>query len=60
MEEPGEDASETSIGYEHSFTNIVHDFLRGIVDTRSPRPDFEDGVWNQLMLDAIETSAMTG
>jgi predicted dehydrogenase len=48
------------IGYEHSFTHTVHDFLQGVVDARSPRPDFEDGVRNQRVLDAIEKSATTG
>jgi len=36
MKEPGEDASEISIGYEHSFINIVHDFLKRIEDAGSP------------------------
>ena len=32
------------IGYEHSFTHTVYDFLSAIADTSCPRPDFEDGV----------------
>jgi predicted dehydrogenase len=48
------------IGYEHSFTHTVHDLLQGIVAAKSPRPDFEDGVRNQRVLDAIEKSATTG
>ncbi len=48
------------IGYEHSFTHTVHDFLRAIDEGRSPRPDFEDGLKNQRVLDAIERSASTG
>ncbi|MES1165649.1 MAG: Gfo/Idh/MocA family oxidoreductase [Verrucomicrobiota bacterium] len=47
------------IGYEHSFTHTVYDFLRGIADGRSPRPDFDDGLKNQRVLDAIERSAAT-
>jgi len=48
------------IGYEHSFTHTVYDFLKGIDSGKSPRPDFEDGLRNQKVLDAIETSAGTG
>ena len=48
------------IGYEHSFTHTVHDFLRGIADGVSPRPNFEDGLQNQRVLDAIERSSSTG
>jgi predicted dehydrogenase len=48
------------IGYEHSFTNTVYDFLRAIDEGRSPRPDFADGLKNQRVLDAIERSASTG
>ena len=44
------------IGYEHSFTHTVHDFVRAVVEGRSPRPDFEDGFDNQRVLDAIERS----
>lgn len=46
------------IGYEHSFTHTVYDFLKGIASGRSPRPDFEDGLKNQRVLDAIERSAV--
>src|SRR6187551_3420802 len=45
------------IGYEHSFTHTVYDFLKGVADGKSPRPDFEDGLVNQRVLDAIERSA---
>jgi predicted dehydrogenase len=48
------------IGYEHSFTHTVLDFLKGIAEGRSPRPDFEDGLKNQRVLDAIERSANSG
>jgi predicted dehydrogenase len=48
------------IGYEHSFTHTVHDFVRGVADGKSPPPTFEDGLQNQRVLDAIERSARTG
>jgi len=48
------------IGYEHSFTHTVYDFMKGIAEGKSPRPDFEDGLRNQRVLDAIERSATTG
>lgn len=48
------------IGYEHSFTHTVYDFLKAVVDGRSPRPDFDDGLKNQRVLDAIEKSAVSG
>jgi predicted dehydrogenase len=48
------------IGYEHSFTHTVYDFLRAIAEGKSPRPDFEDGLKNQRVLDAIERSASSG
>jgi predicted dehydrogenase len=48
------------IGYEHSFTHTVHDFLQAIGKGKSPRPDFEDGLRNQRVLDAIERSSQTG
>ena len=48
------------IGYEHSFTHTVYDFLKAVAEGKSPRPDFEDGLKNQRVLDAIERSATTG
>ncbi|MEO8213456.1 MAG: Gfo/Idh/MocA family oxidoreductase [Myxococcales bacterium] len=48
------------IGYEHSFTHTIHDFVRGVAEGKSPRPNFEDGLQNQRVLDAIERSARTG
>jgi predicted dehydrogenase len=48
------------IGYEHSFTHTVYDFLKAIAEGKSPRPDFEDGLKNQRVLDAIERSATSG
>ena len=45
------------IGYEHTFTHTVLDLLRAIDEGRVPRPNFEDGVRNQRVLDAVERSA---
>ena len=45
------------IGYEHTFTHTVHDFLEAMASGKRVRPDFEDGVRNQLVLEAIEKSA---
>ena len=45
------------IGYEHTFTHTVLDLLRAIDGGRVPQPNFEDGVRNQRVLDAVERSA---
>jgi len=45
------------IGYEHTFTHTVLDFLRAIGEGRVPSPSFEDGVKNQKVLDAVERAA---
>ena len=44
------------IGYEHTFTHTVLELLRAIAEKRSPSPNFEDGVKNQRVLDAVERS----
>jgi len=48
------------IGYEHSFTHTVVDLVKAIATETLPTPNFEDGVKNQKLLDAIERSATTG
>jgi len=48
------------IGYEHSFTHTVYDFLRAIAEQKLPSPSFEDGYKNQRVLEAIERSARDG
>ena len=45
------------LGYEHTFTHTVLDLLRAIDEGRVPQPNFEDGVRNQRVLDAVERSA---
>ena len=45
------------IGYEHTFTHTVHDLLEGIANGTSPRPNFEDGVRNQKVLETWQRSA---
>ncbi len=47
------------IGWEHSHTHMIHDFLVGIAKGESPRPNFEDGVKCQAVLDAVERSAQS-
>jgi len=47
------------IGYEHTFTHTVFDFLQAMDSGKRVRPDFEDGVRNQLVLEAIEKAART-
>lgn len=41
------------IGYEHTFIHTVLDLLRAIEKEQLPTPNFEDGVRNQEVLDAI-------
>jgi predicted dehydrogenase len=48
------------IGYEHSFTHTVRDLVEAIAAQKLPTPNFEDGVRNQRVLDAIERSAASG
>jgi predicted dehydrogenase len=48
------------IGYEHTFTHTVLDLLKAVAEGRLPTPNFEDGVRNQLVLDAVERSAESG
>src|SRR5258705_2679751 len=45
------------IGYEHTVTDTVLDLLQAIDEQRLPTPNFEDGVRNQRVMDAVERSA---
>ncbi|MFF1828387.1 Gfo/Idh/MocA family protein [Paenarthrobacter sp. NPDC058040] len=45
------------IGWEHTFTHQVRDFLLAIRDGSQPSPSFEDGLQIQRVLAAVEESA---
>lgn len=45
------------IGYEHTFINLLDEFLNGIANDYQPSPNFNDGLQNQKLLDAIERSS---
>jgi predicted dehydrogenase len=45
------------IGYEHTFTHTVLDLLRALAAGEQPKPDFEDGVRTQRVLDAVERAS---
>jgi predicted dehydrogenase len=45
------------IGYEHTFTNTFADFVLAVVAGKSVQPTFEDGLKNQIVLEAVEESA---
>jgi predicted dehydrogenase len=47
------------IGYEHTFTHTIADFVNAVVKGRSVQPTFEDGLQNQRLLAAIARSAKT-
>jgi predicted dehydrogenase len=47
------------LGYEHTFVHTVHDFVVAAAGGAPMKPDFEDGLANQRVLDAIERSAMS-
>jgi predicted dehydrogenase len=48
------------LGYEHTFTHAVYDFLKAIQSRSRIHPDFTDGVRNQAVLEAAQRSAATG
>jgi predicted dehydrogenase len=45
------------LGYEHTFTHEVRDFVDDIVAGRDPEPSFADGLAVQQVLAAVESSA---
>ncbi|MEO6567693.1 MAG: Gfo/Idh/MocA family oxidoreductase [Opitutus sp.] len=48
------------IGYEHSFTHQVADFLQGLADGKPAAPSFRDGLATDYVTDAVLKSARTG
>jgi predicted dehydrogenase len=48
-----------SIGYEHTFINLMVNFMQGISTGVSPSPSFEDGLRNQYVLEAVEQSILS-
>lgn len=50
----------TTIGYEHTFTNALADFLKGLATKNPAHPTFRDALKTQLVLDAVLESARTG
>jgi predicted dehydrogenase len=48
------------IGYEHSFTHQMRDFLEAIATGTDPTPSFADALQVQLVLEAVERSAQLG
>jgi predicted dehydrogenase len=47
------------IGYEHTFTHTIADFVNAVVKGKSIQPTFEDGLQNQRLLEAVARSAKT-
>ena len=45
------------LGYEHTFTHEIAEFVRDIASQRQPSPSFADGLAAQRVLDAVERSA---
>ncbi|MBI3666080.1 MAG: Gfo/Idh/MocA family oxidoreductase [Acidobacteria bacterium] len=45
------------LGYEHTFTHSVYDFLKALESRSKIHPDFVDGVRNQAVLDAAVRAA---
>ena len=46
------------LGYEHTFTHEIADFVRDICAERQPTPSFADGLGVQRVLDAVEQSSL--
>ncbi|TMR92503.1 Gfo/Idh/MocA family protein [Nonomuraea basaltis] len=48
------------LGYEHTFTHEIKDFLEAIAAGTDPSPSFADGLRVQRVLEAVERSAADG
>jgi predicted dehydrogenase len=48
------------IGYEHTFINLLVELMNSIANGKIPTPNFEDGLNNQIVLEAVQKSAQTG
>ncbi|WP_432924310.1 Gfo/Idh/MocA family protein [Microbispora sp. CA-135349] len=48
------------LGYEHTFTHEVKDFIEAVAAGTDPTPSFEDGLRVQRVLEAVEQSAAEG
>ncbi|GAA3208616.1 Gfo/Idh/MocA family oxidoreductase [Actinocorallia longicatena] len=48
------------LGYEHTFTHEVKDFLEAVAAGEDPRPSFGDGLRVQRVLEAVTVSAADG
>ena len=48
------------LGYEHPFVHTVADFVNACMEGKPVHPTFDDGLKNQLVLEAVEQSAKTG
>ncbi len=49
-----------TIGYEHTFTNALADFLEGLETGKPVQPDFRSGLRTQIVCDAVLASAKSG
>jgi predicted dehydrogenase len=48
------------LGYDHTFTNEIADFVRAIVEGSDPEPSLLEGLQVQRVLAALESSATSG
>ena len=48
------------LGYEHTFVHTIADFVTACVEGKPVRPNFEDGLENQRVLEAVEESSKSG
>jgi predicted dehydrogenase len=48
-----------SLGYEHTFTHAIADFVNACAERKPVSPSFEDGLKNQRVVEAMEESVKT-